>query len=261
MTTTLPTPPVSPPSISIAMQSPGSRDACPSPIECCGAVLCTAYEERCTNPLLSCWVERAVGIDEGAEVCQARGEVRERIEPQPGEQEASTDEGLQEQPQVVEPMFPAGVLGPGRMLPGSPSSRDYLHCRSGRRVGRRRGEDGRLQAHEQVGTQHQFPPALNTRGIREPKIRPAQLILGVLESIFDPSPQSERVADRLLNLARQDGHELPGAFRGLVHRIGRDLEIAESAAPAKDGLLHIALLAAPIRENPLEGAPGRGADP
>jgi hypothetical protein len=45
--------------------------------------------------LLSGWEERVVGIHEGAEVGKARGELRERMEPEPGHEETSTHEGLE----------------------------------------------------------------------------------------------------------------------------------------------------------------------
>ena len=67
-------------------------------------------------PLLSSWEERVVGVHEGAEVGEPGGEVRQGMDAQPGQQEAGADEGLEEDPQVGEPVLPAGVLGPGRML-------------------------------------------------------------------------------------------------------------------------------------------------
>jgi hypothetical protein len=60
-------------------------------------------------------------MHEGAQVRQPRGKVREGVEPQPGQQQAGADEGLQEPPEVVEPLLPAGVVGPGGMLAGRSS--------------------------------------------------------------------------------------------------------------------------------------------
>jgi hypothetical protein len=42
-----------------------------------------------------------------------------------------------------------------------------------------------LQAHQQVRTQDQLPPALNALRISQAVVRPAQLILGLLEAVFD----------------------------------------------------------------------------
>ena len=129
---------------------------------------------------LSCWVERVIGIHEGAQVGQTGGEVGQGIETQPGEQQTGTDEGLQEQAQIVESVFPAGIVGPGRVLQGG-SRRGGL-----RRIGGR-GRQGRsLQTHEQIGAHHQLPPALDTGGIGEAEIGPAEFIFGLFKSIFYP---------------------------------------------------------------------------
>jgi len=105
--------------------------------------------------------------------------VRQGIEPQPREQETGTDKRLQEQPKVVESVFPAGIIDPGRMLQG--------RGRRGRR--RRVGSCGRqgwsLQTHKQVGAQHLLPPALDTGSIGEAEIGTAQFILGVLKALLD----------------------------------------------------------------------------
>ena len=38
------------------------------------------------------------------------------MDAEPGQQEAGADEGLEEDPQVGEPVLPTGIVGPGRML-------------------------------------------------------------------------------------------------------------------------------------------------
>src|SRR5260370_34085970 len=50
---------------------------------------------------------------------------------EPGQQEAGTDEGLEEESQVGEPMLPTGIVGPGRML-----RRRGGRSRGGRGLGR-----------------------------------------------------------------------------------------------------------------------------
>src|SRR5271165_7046382 len=141
---------------------------------------------------LSCWVQRVIGIHEGAEVSQARGEVGERIETEPGQEKTGADEGLQEQAQIVESVSPASIVRPGWMLQGSGRRRRL--CWDGGHLGQGRG----LQAHEEIGTHHQLPPALDTGSIGEAEIGPSQLILRLFESVFYPSSQAEGVADRVL---------------------------------------------------------------
>ena len=43
-----------------------------------------------------------------------------------------------------------------------------------------------LQAHEQIGTGDEFPPAFNGGIIGDAKISPAQLIFRVFKTVFDP---------------------------------------------------------------------------
>src|SRR5260221_7043017 len=85
---------------------------------------------RVTVALLSKWDERVVGIHERTQVGEPRGEMRQGMNAEPGQQEAGTDERLEEEPQVSEPMVPTGIVGPGRMLrrhggrfPGMPGTR------------------------------------------------------------------------------------------------------------------------------------------
>src|SRR5260370_15302907 len=102
------------------------------------------------DPLLSRWDERVVGIHERTQVGEPRGEVRQGMNAEPGQQEAGTDEGLEEYPQVGEPMLPTGILGPGRMLPRH-GGRSRGRRGSGLlRCGACRGhcQRGRLQTHE-----------------------------------------------------------------------------------------------------------------
>ena len=68
---------------------------------------------------------------------------------QPGQQEGGTDEGLEQQPQVGEPMLPTRILDPGRMVIGGARRRGG-RGRQGRRLldGRCSGQGGRLQTHQ-----------------------------------------------------------------------------------------------------------------
>src|SRR5260370_2890727 len=68
-------------------------------------------------PVLSKWDQRVVGVHERAQVGEAGGEVWQGLDAEPGQQEAGTDEGLEEQPQVGEPMLPTGIVRPGGGLP------------------------------------------------------------------------------------------------------------------------------------------------
>src|SRR5712664_2391538 len=86
---------------------------------------------RVTVAVLSKWDQRVVGIHERAQVGEAGGEVWQGMDAEPGQQEAGTDEGLEEQPQVGEPMLPTGVVGPGGML-----THHGGRSRGGRRSGR-----------------------------------------------------------------------------------------------------------------------------
>jgi len=185
------------------------------------------------NPLLSLWEQRVVGVHEGAEVGQLRREVGERIDAQPRQQEAGADEGLEQQPQIGETMLPTGVVRPGRMLDGG-----LRRCGGRRRL--RRGESAslafclsrwnskhrRLQAHQQIGAEDQFPPAFDTGRVRQPVIRPSKFVLGLLEAILDPGPQAEGVADAALNCSGEIRHDLPGRVAGQVKGIRRDLKVA-----------------------------------
>ena len=67
-----------------------------------------------------------VGIHERAEVSEPCGELWEGMEAEPGYEETGTDEGLKEQAEIGEPMLPAGILGPGRMLRSSHRSWERL---------------------------------------------------------------------------------------------------------------------------------------
>src|SRR5258708_32118629 len=98
----------------------------PGYIGCAPVVAIAQRLSHVIIPVLSRWEGRVVGIHERAQVSEPRGEVRQGMHAQPGQQEAGTDEGLEEKPQIGEAMLPTGVVGPGRMLT----------CRGRRRSGR-----------------------------------------------------------------------------------------------------------------------------
>lgn len=175
-----------------------------------------------------------VGVHEGAEV----GEVWQGMDAEPGQQEAGTHKGLQEDALVGEPMLPAGVVGPGRMLSRLIGRCSGGACGSGlARAARRErfpcGQRGRLQAHQQVGAPDQLPSARDAVRVGQPVIGPPKLILGVLEAIRDPRAHPEGVAHRLFDFARQVGHEVPGRLGRQVDGIGGDHEIARGGAQAQ----------------------------
>src|SRR5260221_5248405 len=67
-------------------------------------------------PHLSCWERQAEGVDDGAQRSEARLDgldVRRREQVQPGQEQTRTDVGLEQQPEVVELVFPAGAGVPG----------------------------------------------------------------------------------------------------------------------------------------------------
>ncbi len=213
-------------------------------------------------PVLSKWDERVVGIHERAQVGEPRGEVGQGMDAQPGQQEAGTDEGLEEEPQVGESMLPTGVLRPGRML-----TRHGGRSRGRRGSGRVRCghcrchcQRGRLPAHEQIGAQHEFPPARDAPSRGQPVIGPAQFILGVLEALLDPGTQPERVAHvphRARDLAGQVGHEVPRGLRRQMDGIGGEHVLAGAPALAKDARADETPFGRPIGEDAREGAPAR----
>src|SRR5260370_27942141 len=67
-------------------------------------------------PHLSCWERQAEGVDDGAQRSEARLDgldVRRREQVQPGQEQAGTDVGLEQQAEVVE-----GGLSPRPRCPG-----------------------------------------------------------------------------------------------------------------------------------------------
>src|SRR5260221_14087547 len=82
---------------------------------CNTARLC--YNSR-YDPHLSCWERQGEGVDQGAQRGEAgldRLDVRRREQMQPGQEQTRTDEGLEQQPEVVERVLPAGARVPGGM--------------------------------------------------------------------------------------------------------------------------------------------------
>src|SRR5260221_10059362 len=77
------------------------------------------------NPHLSCWERQAEGVDQGTKGGEAGLDgldVREWDEREPGQEQARTDVGLQEQPEVVQVLLPAATRVPSGMgLQGSES--------------------------------------------------------------------------------------------------------------------------------------------
>lgn len=137
------------------------------------------------------------GRHERAEVGETRGEVRQGVDAEPGQQEAEeagTDEGLEQQSYSGEPMFPTGVLDPGRMLTRL-GRRSRSGCGSWLVRTDRRGhrQSGRLQTHQQRGAHDQVPPALDAPGIREPVIGPPEFVRGLLEAVCGSCVRSPNV--------------------------------------------------------------------
>src|SRR5258708_38144627 len=67
-------------------------------------------------PHLSCWERQGEGVDDGAQRSEARLDgldVRRREQMQPGQEQTRTDVGLEQQPEVVELVLPAGAGVPG----------------------------------------------------------------------------------------------------------------------------------------------------
>lgn len=63
------------------------------------------------------------------------------------------------------------------------------------------GRVGRLPTDQCVGTEDQFPPALDRGIVRHAIIRPAEFVLTLFEPVFDPRAQAIGVADGLLDFA------------------------------------------------------------
>jgi hypothetical protein len=169
------------------------------------------------------------GVHEGAEVGEAGGEVREGMHVEPGKQEKTgANVGLEEEAQVLEGALPARTAVP--VWVGQQG-----RVGGWRTVG---DEGGALQRDEGGHTHDQFPPALDRMLVRDPIIGPAELVLGLLEALFDPGPPAVRVAHLLFDLARQVARDVPRRLGGLVDRVGRDLEqaLAIARAPPKDDL-------------------------
>ena len=66
-----------------------------------------------------------------------------------------------------------------------------------------------LQTHEQIGAEHDLPPALNLRIVRHSIIGPTQFVFRMFQAVFNPGAQAIGIADGLLNLA----FEIPQKFR------------------------------------------------
>ena len=104
------------------------------------------------------------GVDEGTERSEAgldRLDMRRREQMQPGQEQTGTDVGLEQEPEGVERVLPAGAGVPGGMGLHSSGRRELGGTgRRGRHAPVAEGGEGRaLQADERVGAHDQFPPA------------------------------------------------------------------------------------------------------
>lgn len=111
---------------------------------------------------------------------------------------------LEKQAEIVQRVFPAQSCVPPGMLGEMFSGRGLGPLfRWSFLLGKAKGRT--MKTHELIGTEHDFPPPLNFRIVRDPIIGPTQLIFRVFQPIFDPGTQAIRVPGGLLNLALQVG--------------------------------------------------------
>lgn len=112
---------------------------------------------------------------------------------------------LENESQVIQDVFPPLAALPPAMLGKAISGSGHFRSLRGCRCCACRLKHRALQAHEQIGTGHEFPPAFNGSIIGDAKIGPAELIFGVFQAVFDPGTQARRV--------------LPTVFRSLPSRL------------------------------------------
>lgn len=121
------------------------------------------------------------GVHEGAQIGEAGLQVRQWEQAEPGEEEAGTDVGLEQEAEVVEGALPAGATVPV----GMSQERRSWGRRSRREVScGERGEGRTLEGNEGGHTHDQFPPALDGMVVRDAVIGPAQLVFGLLEAVL-----------------------------------------------------------------------------